>query len=442
MVKKSKKVISFPLDLGKLPEKYFFRNQEDLLDSKFIDDNSLFVYHIIAKGLFSSDKSRKWDAGVIFLYLHPFEWKSIDFISFLFAVSKKYKLVVEDIGTYRGAVEDDAEVSYEPREYEGGYKWFLELEEKEPDREEVVLADRLLEEKASIEDVERALIYADRFAPMYRDEKSELYLSKDLFRSILNYTHFSFSVNSVQRSTVKNNVDAYLEAFINGKLLRNNKSKWVGDTSVSQSKNIFTFKKHSTLFREYLQKMHDDFGNAVVIENTFEDGFPNMSYPDAEFIKTRYENRSFLFIHTLLAFEKQGFLKIKWLGSNWDMNENKKLAFQIGIEFLPAFFNEDLSKKLSFDENRARFYVQGKEIRLRKFGNEYHTLRIMFEKPEEISRDWFFSEIAERIDEANINDKKYYNAIYQVGTKLEKQGIKEFFITTRQSVKINDKYLS
>ena len=66
----------------------------------------------------------------------------------------------------------------------------------------------------------------------------------------------------------------------------------------------------------------------------------------------------------------------------------------------------------------------------------------MLEEKKELKKEWFFSEIAERIDESNINDKKYYNAIYQLKIKLEKQGIKDFFITTRQSVKINKKYLS
>lgn len=442
MKKVKNKAIDLPFDLTKLPERYFFYNQEGLTENKFIDDNSLFVCFCISRGLFSFNKEKKLDAGVIFLYFHPFEWIQVDFISFLLFISQKYSLEIEHIGTYRGAVEDDAEVSCEPKKYEGGYKWFLELEEKEPDREEAILADKLLEEKASVEDLERALIYADRFAPMYKDEKSELYLSKDLFRRILNYTHFSFSLSSVGKSTIKNDVNSYIEAFIKGELTRNNKSKRIGNTSVIQSRNIFTFKRHSLLFREYLQQMQENFGDIITIENKFEEQFPNIQYPDTEFIQERYEKRSFFFIHILLAFEKQGFLKILSLGTNWDMKENKMLAYQAKIEILPAFFNEDLSKKLYFNEDKARFYVQGKEIKLLKFKDEYHTLRIMFKNPDELSQEWFFSEIAEKIDENKLDDKKYYNAIYQLRIKLEKQGIKDFFTTTKQSVKINKKYLT
>ena len=174
--------------------------------------------------------------------------------------------------------------------------------------------------------------------------------------------------------------------------------------------------------------MRDDFGNVITIENTFEEGFPNLKYPETEVIRNRYVSRNFFFIHILLAFQKQGLIKLLSVGSNWDFYEDKKQTYQAKIEILPTFFNEDLSKKLYFDEDKSRFYVQGKEIKLLKFKDEYHTLRIMFEKPNELSQEWFFSEIAERIDESKIDDKKYYNAIYQLRIKLEKQGIKDFFI--------------
>ena len=188
--------------------------------------------------------------------------------------------------------------------------------------------------------------------------------------------------------------------------------------------------------------MYNDYGNIINIENTFESGFPNIEYPSASFIRKRYSKRDFFFWHILLAFQKQGLIKILSISSNWDYHEDNPYVYRARIEILPTFFNEDLSKKLYFDVNKSRLYVQGKEIKLLKFKDEYHTLRVMFENPDELPKEWFFSEIAERIDEANINDKKYYNAIYQLKIKLEKQGINDFFITTKQSVKINPKYLS
>lgn len=441
MKKVKQKAIHPSIDFTELPEKYFFNNQENLTENKFIDDNSLFVYYCISRGLFSNSFDPEINSEISFLYFHPFEWTGIDFISFLLSVSNKYGLTIENIKTCFGAIEDDYEISNEPKKYKRAYKWILELREKEPNREEAVLFNKFFTDTASISDIERALIYAERIAPVYKNEKSELYLSKDIFRKILDYTSFSFSLNSVQKSKIKDDVSFYIEEFINEKLTRNNKTKRIGNTSVVQSQNIFTFKKHSLLFREYLQKMQNDFGNIITIENTFEKRFTNIAYPKEEVIRKRYAERNFFFLHILFAFQKQSLIKFLSIGSNWSFYEDEMLTYQAKIEILPAFFNEELSKKLYFNKDKSRFCVQGKEIKILKFKDEYHTLRIMFENPEELSQEWFFSEIAER-NEGKLGDKKYYNAIYQLRIKLAKQGIEDFFITTKQSVKINKKYLS
>ena len=95
-----------------------------------------------------------------------------------------------------------------------------------------------------------------------------------------------------------------------------------------------------------------------------------------------------------------------------------------------------------FDADRSVFYAAGNEVKIRKFSDQYHTLRIMFEVSVETGKEWFFSEIAERTDKENQNDKRYYNAVYQISQKLKAHGLADYFITTRQSVKIMPKYLS
>ena len=374
------------INLDKLPDKYYYRNEESLTEGQFIDDNALYILYFVSKGIFSHN-SKSTDPQLSFLYFHPFEWTSIDFISFLISVCREYGPKIENTQTLFGAVRDEYEVSFEPRKYRGAYKWILELQEKEPKREEVVLFNKFLKNTVNVDDLERALIYADRIAPVYKDEKSELWLSKNLFRKILDYTSFSVILNSKSENKLKKDIENYINAFVQGKLIRSRKSKHIGGTSVVQSQNVFTFKKHSLLFREYLQKMYEDFGKDVIIENVFEDRFPNSEYPDAEFLRKRYAERNFYFIHILLAFAKQGLLKIVYMGSNWNFHEDEMLTYQAKIELLPAFFNEELRKKLYFDEDKARFYVQGKEIKLLKFKDEYHTLRIMFEDPKELPKE-------------------------------------------------------
>ncbi len=424
-----------------LPDKYSFNAEESLSGNMYIDDNALFAYFCIFQGLFDPNSDPEWS----FIFSTPFEWKSTDFISFLLSVSRSRGFKIESIKTVFLALEDDYEISDDPRVYGGAYKWILDLCDTEPERDEVDLFTRFFDDIASADDLERALIYSDRIAPAYKNETSEAYLSKDIFRNILDHTSFAVILTPIQRAKLQDDIISYLEVFEQNKLVRNSNSKSIrriGDASVSQSQNIFTFKKHSLLFREYLQKMQDDFGSVVTIENTFEDRFPNYKYPDTEFVRKRYAERNFFFVHILLSFEKQGFIKILRLSNNWSIHEDRMLAYEAEIEILPSFRDEELLQKLHFDEDRSRFYVQGQEIRLRKFKDEYHTLRILFKDPQETSKEWFFSEIAEEVDENNMNEKKYYNAIHQLRLKLQSKGISDFFITTKQSVKINSKYLS
>ncbi len=373
------------------------------------------------------------------MYCRPFEWTSIDFCSFLLSASKNYDLLIKNIKTTFSAIEDEYEASDKLRQYEGAYKWILKLREKEPNKKEILLFNKFFTDTASASDIEQALIYADRIVPI---DKEKIHLSKEIFTKILDYTSFSITLDTTSKNKLNNDIKSYLELFIKEDLIRNNKSKRIKNTLVSQSQNIFTFKKHSSLFNDYLQKMQNDFGSTITIENIFEDGFPDYECPGAKIARKRYAERNFFFLHILLAFEKKKLLRILYIGNNWDFYEDKMLTYQAKIEILPKFINKDLSKKLRFDVDKARFYVQGKEIKLLKFKDEYHTLRIMFENPKELSKEWFFSEILEKIDDSNFDDKKYYNAIYQLKIKLAKQGIEDFFITTKQSVKINEKYLS
>ncbi len=109
------------LDFFELPSKYSYTNEESLIENKYIDDNSLFVYFCISRGLFDiKDK-----VGINFIFLKPFEWTSVDFISFLLSACRDYDLEIENIKTIIPAIEDDYEISYEPRKYRGAYRWIF-----------------------------------------------------------------------------------------------------------------------------------------------------------------------------------------------------------------------------------------------------------------------------------------------------------------------------
>jgi hypothetical protein len=103
-----------------------------------------------------------------------------------------------------------------------------------------------------------------------------------------------------------------------------------------------------------------------------------------------------------------------------------------------------IEKGCVFNAEKSRLYIDKKEIKIRKFSNQYHLLRVIFKDQKEVGKEWFFSEIAEKVDHYSKKNKnkKYYNAVFQIKKKLESVGLNDFFITTRQSLKINTKYLS
>jgi hypothetical protein len=99
----------------------------------------------------------------------------------------------------------------------------------------------------------------------------------------------------------------------------------------------------------------------------------------------------------------------------------------------------------SFDPALGILWIDGKPVKFGTKSSSYHCLRVMFEDKEEASRQWFFSEIAEAIDEAEPKADKLIHNYFNNTIKqkiLAETGIKDFFITDNQSAKINEQYLS
>lgn len=120
----------------------------------------------------------------------------------------------------------------------------------------------------------------------------------------------------------------------------------------------------------------------------------------------------------------------------------ERLCNELLVLLSEPALNEVALPDLAFDIHKSRLYVKGTEVPIRKFSDQYHTLRILFENQKDLQQEWFFSDIAERVDAKKPGDKRYYNAVYQIRQKLTQKGFPDFFITTRQSLKISPKYLS
>ncbi len=254
-------------------------------------------------------------------------------------------------------------------------------------------------------------------------------------------------------------VDAFLDEYIN--LFKNNELDGISKNGLTRSffssglslklhTKPFGFEKQKEILLRHIEDSYTEYKRRdLEIGNPFiEPEYIGDNQSNQIEIRVKKENKErdlFLFVHTMIALENdKHFLVKKFSFGTKEMFDLYDRGFLFEIEIDEYTFSKDLKQKTStyFDTDKARFYVQGKEIKVKKFGDEYHTLKVMFEDPEELSKEWFFSEIREKIDESILDDKKYYNAIYQLKLKLEKQGVNDFFVSTKQSVKINKKYLS
>lgn len=133
---------------------------------------------------------------------------------------------------------------------------------------------------------------------------------------------------------------------------------------------------------------------------------------------------------------------------------NRKLDYlrEIKKTLKAKEFDKKTSKKrkrrknnytFSFDSIKSILFIKNKSIKIKKLSDQYFLLKTLFENKSELNEEWFFSEIAEKYDISSPPpDKKFYNAIYQLNQKIEREArIEKYFLTTNQTFQINPEYL-
>ena len=490
------------------PKKWKMPWDDDPRLERYVDDNAFFMLDAISRGHLSgkhasyhfflaSVQPLEWDHKTQIKFLlrvaeeYEFELKNFATMTYAFAEEyeknlidpktnkplpeyeaayKKYfeeldefekykkkhglKDMFEDIGApIRGgpAIKDKSIFvpPKEPRDYEGAYKWALDEIKKKPQSAEGKLFSKIFADKFGLTDLEEVIKISDRILAINELEDSERFYAKKICNDIVSWASFEFVPDEKAAEKLKDDMNNYLDKFIDNKLGMPSREKRIGEVLVLQNQNIYTFNKHKELMIERLREMHENFGNAFVFENPFGQIARYDGDNHKENLKERYAARQFLFKHAIFAFEKLGYIRILTLGNNWHYSEEvEDLRDTAKIQLLPPFFKElgvvPKQTNLYFDDERSRLYVRGIEIKIQKNSDQYHALRIMFSDPKELGQEWFFDDIAERIDRSRPEErvKRYYNAIYQIGIKLTAKGFPDFFITTKYSAKIDPKYLS
>ena len=462
--------------------------QDDPRPGHWIDDGALYVLLVLARGMLAHAGTDTFTLTA----LRPTEWDHKDMLKFLIRASEEYDFPLKNhaVMTYafteeyevptiddQGNVDPEYEEAWKehsekyreyekcrkshehlpgggmkqclgkfpmpPKKYGGAYKWALDRAELKETEQDKMLA-RFFDGTFGTADIQVALRFSDAHLPDGIAEDSEELYSQQICDSIVDWTHFDADPGKEKGLQIQRDLVAYLTRFIEGELEPYTRDRHISGSFVMLNPNTFTFEKHKQLLIERFKQMYENYGNSFVFENPFDE--VDLVRADKDSIRDLYAQRQFLFMHALLAFEQLGYIKIDRLGNNWHWAQDKPPRHEAKIMLLEPFGQiADTVKKddaLAFDPAKSRLYVRGHEFVIRKFTEQYHALRIIFEKPEDTPQEWFFSELVERIDPKKPDEKRYYNAVYQIRGKLAKKGFPDFFITTKQSAKINPIYLS
>ncbi len=405
-------------------------NIGDLSSSAYIDDGDLLMYWLLINNYFNKD------LGINFhIRYKPLEWSSFDMVSFLIEACDKYKLKVSNLSTNYWNKEKDWD------------ELLLCLGSIKNNINDVELYDSViavLANKFSIKDLYNIVDYVEKYMLIHFDR--EMYDADrkiyPIFISIIDNSRFIIEIDKESMVTIKDHFKSYLDLFIEDRLNYPVFKKDVNGIGVFPN-NIFNYNKHESLFKEYLEDMYKSIGDVFRIKNKFEENFDNLN-PTGMDIKQRYDNRHLLFFHTLFSFEDKGFIKIRNFNNNYDYREYGNYNYGIEIEVLPKFKRVYTYEKLDFDEDESILLVNTNIIKIAKLKNEYRFLRALFGNRKELYNDWQFSVILEKmgINSYEKKDVKYIrNILDQLNIKLERQGIKDLFIRSGESVQINKKSL-
>ena len=91
----------------------------------------------------------------------------------------------------------------------------------------------------------------------------------------------------------------------------------------------------------------------------------------------------------------------------------------ITTELLKEENNEDAKGYCNFDNDTSILTINGQKVKFRKHTEQYHTLRIIFEDKMELNREWFFSEIGEKMDQyKDYKDKDFHNYVSAIKKRI------------------------
>ena len=170
-------------------------------------------------------------------------------------------------------------------------------------------------------------------------------------------------------------------------------------------------------------------------------------------------DKAFLFIHTLLAFEKLGYLKIEelytfyWGENPQNHTEDYKAKVSLNDSFCSDYYNKNEDKVAKDNEGESKIefvdkvlFFKNQQFNFSNSPNQYELLGTLFK---DIQKEWNYDEIEEDWDPTCYEErlkqqdywKKFYNSAKEINKKIAiETGVKDFLLMNTKQIKVNKKY--
>ena len=284
----------------------------------------------------------------------------------------------------------------------------------------------LNDKKISCQDLDNIL--GERTANQDRSKEKKLSDSDIEFEGI--FELFSFSSDPAEENIKE--LREYINRYI---------QKFIDDNIKSIKDNIYKFSKQKEIILNRLQR-HIERGYLDFCINYH--NYIIESEAQVLGVESGY-NESFLFVHTLAALEKQGYLSIESM--NLDMAPlSRREVYNVGIKSKKKLLDlyDKQPKGSSFDEEKGVLTIRGNKIdKFRRGTNQYYFLKFIFKNKENKNKKWTYYELGKEAEDlSGKSDDALKGYPYAINNKIEAAiGVGDFFKTTNETVKINEQYL-
>jgi len=167
-------------------------------------------------------------------------------------------------------------------------------------------------------------------------------------------------------------------------------------------------------------------------------------------VEENKERDSFLFVHTMIALEKEGYLTInEYSYGTKEMFDlyDRGFLFEIILNSIPdevLIANNDSKKEntVYFDNESSKIIYNGEEVKITKGKDIYYAIKYLLERSD-VYEECFYDEIrdnSELNDGKQRTDKNIYDALMQFNKRLINKGIDDLFVINFHSIKIRNKY--